>query len=195
MNIFLLLLIGLLILIIFCLIVWAGIESVKASYDVKRISGYKQSEELQSVHKYMTTASIISWISVIVIIGIIILLLFFSPELFSYTAVAGGKSTFSFVSLLMFGSLGILLALLITIGVFSAMSWDKMKKSKVEESDKYKVTLDHIKKTTYLTIGSVGILLLLIIIYFAIKITVSTVKKNKLKKEKNELLDTIVKYA
>lgn len=192
MNVGLLLLIVLAIIIFIALIVWAGVDSVSASYDIKRIKGYKNNEGLKTAHKYMSIASSICWLTVIIGIVIAFFAFPYAPQLFAFSSVGGGFSAVTIVFIIL---LIIILGLLLGVGVFAAMSWDLLRKNKVQDNKRYDQALSNVETVTYLTIGTLSIIALVLVIYVVTRIIVSEMKKAKIKKEKEQMLDFIVQNA
>lgn len=174
------------------LITWASIDSVKSSFDIKRLPGYRNDENLQKCHSYMSTCSIIGWVALAIVIVIVVLLLFFSPELLA-AASTSIKGSVSFVTILMAIIFIIALGLLTTLGIYSSKAWSELRKSENydPEDEKFQHVKSLIRTVTFLTMGVVVALVLAIILYIIVKVSISQIKKAQAKKKKEELINAI----
>jgi len=123
------------------------------------IDGYSNNQKLQSAHKYLTIAAVIVWLSVGILVLVIALVvvagIFFAPEEAGVAAAAEGAevgteaastgfeflegtqkatSSFSFVNLIIYGAMGLLLVGVITVGILSAVAATDIQQANVKDN-------------------------------------------------------------
>lgn len=96
------------------LLIIAAIFNVLAASQIAKINNFKSDSKLNSAHKWLTWASVISWIGVAIIIVIIILYIYHTSK-----SSGSGRDLSSNWILRIF--LFLILAVLITAGIFSAV--------------------------------------------------------------------------
>ena len=139
-----------LILVCLALLGISGYYTVKGAIDIKDAHQYSGDDDFEKAHKYLTTASIVIWISIAVLILSAILFIVFLGEL-----------SFTFVGKLFFWVFFIaLLALLGVSGGYAALASQKIRASK-NYANNSKAT-DAFKASLIASSASLGALLLVI---------------------------------
>lgn len=100
-------------IIVIALVIVAGVYTVKSAESIRKNPKYANDNDLQTAHKYLTTASITCWVSVAIIVGLVILYFVFGIETMMYTG--GWVSLFlMLVALGLAGAVGVLSTLAAT---------------------------------------------------------------------------------
>jgi len=123
------------------------------------IDGYSSNTKLQSAHKYLSIAAVIVWVSVGLLVLVIILAIvagvFFAPEeavgavgveagvegaevassgLDLFEGAQKAKTGFSFINLLIYGAMGLLLFGVIIVGILSAVAATDINQANVKDN-------------------------------------------------------------
>ena len=123
------------------------------------IDGYSSNTKLQSAHKYLSIAAVIVWVSVGLLVLVIILAIvagvFFAPEeavgvvgteagvegaevassgLDLFEGAQKAKTGFSFINLLIYGAMGLLLFGVIIVGILSAVAATDIGQANVKDN-------------------------------------------------------------
>jgi len=110
----------------------SGGFSTNAAVRITKIPNYKDNKKLESAHRNLSIAAVITWITVAaLVIGIILFLIFGSEE----TAAAEEETGISFGSIIVYFLLGVSLFATIFVGILSAIAAGEINDSGVPNKD------------------------------------------------------------
>ena len=125
----------------------SGVFSVRAAVKVTDISDWETDNDLESGHSWLTRASVIAWISVVLVVISIIIYLIFGLETAAFTS-----------GLISKGLLFIILAIMIVTGSFSAVGASFIRKSTKYGDSTSKSAFDLALTSSILALGGVLII-------------------------------------
>ena len=120
----------------------AGGFITNASQRITDIPNAGSNPKLNSAHKWSAIAAVIVWITVALLVIGFILVIIFSPEEAEagtaeegLTVEASSKSSFSFLNIVIYGLLFLILAGVITVGILSAITANDIRTSGVPDNN------------------------------------------------------------
>lgn len=133
----------------------SGVFTIISAMKIKDAHNYSSDDDYQDAHKYLSWASIVTWISLATLLALIVIYFIF----FSATAEITGKW---FVMLIIL----ILVILLGFSGVLSSMAAQKIKASKNYGDDDSEKSFKDSIISAALSLGTIVILILFVLIVF-----------------------------
>jgi len=110
----------------------SGGYATSAATKVGNIPNYSSNPDLDSAHRYLSIAAVVTWITVAAILVLGIVYLIFGSE---EATVAGEATGFSFTNLVIYGLLFLALVATIVVGILSAIAAQKIANSKVSNDN------------------------------------------------------------